>query len=106
MSLCAKPGCTRAGAAVLSFDYARSLATLEDPPEGEVSPHYYLLCAPCAEKLTPPRGWLLDDERTRPPLFLERLEERAEAARYPQEPHDPAETERVTARQVFFGHSA
>lgn len=62
MNLCSKPGCTRSGGAVLSYDYAARLALLEDPPAtGEVAPHLYVLCATCAERLRPPQGWLLDD---------------------------------------------
>lgn len=70
MNLCSKPGCTRAGAALLGYDYAARRAVLGDPPAtGEISPHVYVLCAACAEKLRPPQGWLLDDLRAAPPLF-------------------------------------
>lgn len=81
---------------------------LDDPPEGVVDPHLYVLCAGCADKLVPPLGWILEDRRQAPPLFL---------------PRDPAMTtvdvvevigedfgEPVNAeprsRQLFFGHSA
>ena len=62
MSLCSKPGCARAGTAVLGYDYSERLAVLED--RGEPSPHVYVLCDGCASKLTPPRGWTLRDRRT------------------------------------------
>jgi hypothetical protein len=61
VSLCSKPGCTRTGTAVLGYDYSERLAVLDDP--GEPSPHVYVLCAPCAAKLTPPKGWTLRDRR-------------------------------------------
>lgn len=70
MTQCSKPSCARPGAAVLAFDYAARLAVLEDPPDGEVSPHHYSLCSPCAEGLSPPRGWELIDLRSRPRLFV------------------------------------
>ena len=90
------------GAALLGYDYAARRAVLEDPPEvGEVSPHVYVLCATCAERLRPPQGWLLDDVRSEPPLFL--------ATEPVPETHVAPETEEleVTARrQLFFGYSA
>lgn len=71
MNTCSKPGCTRAGAAVLGYDYGARLALLEDPPgKGRLSPHLYVLCVPCAERLRPPQGWMLEDVRTTPPLVL------------------------------------
>jgi hypothetical protein len=70
VSFCSKPGCARAGTAVLGYDYAERLAVLEDP--GEPSPHVYLLCSDCAAKLKPPMGWTLRDRRSSPPLFVER----------------------------------
>ena len=35
-----------------------------------VSPHLYALCWSCADGLVTPRGWLLDDRRSEPRLFL------------------------------------
>ncbi len=105
MSTCSKPGCTRPGGALLSYDYGARLATLQDPPEvGEVSPHLYVLCASCAEKLNPPRGWLLDDLRSQPPLFVSPEREVAPLApsAVPDEESDPVELR----RQLFFGYSA
>jgi hypothetical protein len=69
--LCSKPGCARAGAALLSYDYAAQTALLHDPHEGELSPHAYTLCGICAGKLRPPRGWILQDRRGSPPLFVD-----------------------------------
>ena len=103
MNPCSKPGCANPGAAILGYDYADRRAVLDDPPEGEVSPHAYVLCTRCAEKLTPPRGWVLDDNRASPPLFLDRVvKEREEAAAAEALP--PAEEAR--RRQLFFGYSA
>jgi hypothetical protein len=68
---CSKPGCARPAAVLLAYDYSARLALLEDAPDGEMSPHFYAMCHPCADRLTPPRGWLLDDRRSRPPLFFE-----------------------------------
>ena len=71
MTLCSKPSCARPGAAVLAYDYAASTAVLEDPVAGRPNPHLYVLCALCAEKLKPPRGWTLVDRRTDPRLFVD-----------------------------------
>lgn len=59
----------RAGAVVLAYDYAARRAALLDPADGEVSPHLYALCSDCAERLRPPRGWELVDQRAAPPMF-------------------------------------
>ena len=100
MSLCSKPGCARAGTAVLGYDYAERLAVLDDP--GEPSPHVYLLCSACASKLRPPMGWTLRDRRSSPPLFLER--DRVDRV----DVDGPEEQAPVAAesRQLFFGRSA
>ena len=104
MNTCSKPGCARPGGALLSYDYQARLATLTDPPEvGEVSPHLYVLCTVCAEKLNPPRGWLLDDMRSEPPLFVSPEREPATPAVVEISEEDPAEEYR---RQLFFGYSA
>ena len=71
VTLCSKPYCARPGSAVLAYDYAARLAVLEDPPAGELSPHLYALCTPCAEHLRPPLGWDLADLRFRPRLFVQ-----------------------------------
>ena len=103
MNPCSKPGCANPGAAVLGYDYAARRAMLDDPGEADVSPHAYVLCTRCAEKLTPPRGWTLDDNRAAPPLFLDRAaKERDEAAAIEALP-PPGEARR---QQLFFGYSA
>jgi Protein of unknown function (DUF3499) len=64
VNLCSKPGCTRAGDALLAYDYTERRATLQDPRDaGQVSPHLYVLCSNCAERLRPPLGWHLEDLR-------------------------------------------
>lgn len=100
MNLCSKPGCASPGSAVLGYRYAERTAIVEDPPAGDVSPHLYVLCSRCAERLTPPKGWILDDRRATPPLFLDRLESR----RAMEEPADPPVE--PARRQLFFGCSA
>ena len=102
MNSCSKPGCANPGAAVLGYDYSDRRAMLEDPG-GDISPHAYVLCTRCAEKLTPPRGWVLDDNRAEPPLFLDRIKERDETAASVGALSSPEEPER---RQLFFGYSA
>ena len=69
MSNCAKPGCLNRGSVVLGYDYASRRALLIDPIDVEITPHVYVLCDPCAERLTPPRGWVLIDERSPAPQF-------------------------------------
>ncbi len=103
MNLCSKPGCPNPGAAVLAYDYSDRRAVIDDPPDGEISPHTYALCARCAERLTPPRGWVLDDERAAPPLFLDRVKEREEPA--PVDTLGPPE-EPSRRQQLVFGYGA
>ncbi|MDQ3981921.1 MAG: DUF3499 family protein [Actinomycetota bacterium] len=103
MNPCAKPGCPNPGAAVLAYDYSDRRAVIDDPPADEISPHIYVLCTRCAERLTPPRGWVLDDARGAPPLFLDSVREREEPAAVevlapPDEP--------PRRQQLFFGYSA
>lgn len=88
---------------MLGYDYADRRAILDDPPSGDVSPHAYVLCTRCAEKLTPPRGWVLDDNRAEPPLFLDRAKEREAPATVEALPPPEEEPRR---RQLFFGYSA
>lgn len=73
MASCAKPGCRNLACVVLGYSYAERIVLLEDAPGGEVPPHAYALCRACAERLSPPRGWSLDDRRASPPLFLDEL---------------------------------
>lgn len=103
MSTCAKPGCAGSATSVLSYDYSAKVARLEDPTLEPISPHVYALCSECAQKLQPPRGWTLEDERARPPLFLD-------DARIDLTRRDTYEIEEessdTSARQLFFGQSA
>ncbi len=103
MNICSKPGCARAGSALLGYDYASRLALLQDPPEsGPVSPHLYVLCGPCAERLRPPQGWMLEDTRREPPLFVTSGATREIIVA----DEDAPETETGVRRQLFFGYSA
>lgn len=107
MSLCSKPGCQGAAAAVLSYDYSSRSAVLDDPQTGMVDPHIYVLCARCADKLSPPRGWDLDDRREKPPLFLARGAATTTVAVHEVVGEDivpQAEPDR--GKQLFFGSSA
>lgn len=48
----------------MSYDYSRQevwIAELAPEPH----PSVYDLCGPCAERTSPPRGWLLTDQRER-----------------------------------------
>jgi hypothetical protein len=101
---CSKPGCAGPGAAVLAYDYAASTALLDDPPEGVLSPHLYVLCARCAERLRPPRGWVLEDRRTKPRLFVERDPVLVAAYHAGSDEPEPADEQGRT--QLFFGYSA
>ncbi len=90
---------------MLSYDYDARLAFLDDPPADEVSPHAYVLCISCADRLDPPRGWLLDDRRSEPPLFVgsSTEDDRFDASA----PESAVEPEPATVkRQLFFGHSS
>ena len=105
MPNCSKPGCTRAGAAVLGYDYTARLASLEDPPAtGQLSPHVYVLCSPCAERLRPPQGWALEDVRTTPPLFVASDRTRTSPAFDDDGTNEPEPA--ADRRQLFFGYSA
>jgi hypothetical protein len=55
---------------VLAYDYSSRVALLDDPTDGDMSPHLYPLCSVCAEALRPPIGWELVDRRAEPVLFL------------------------------------
>ncbi|MDP9069420.1 MAG: DUF3499 domain-containing protein [Actinomycetota bacterium] len=102
MNLCTKPSCARPGAVVLAYDYAARRALLEDPDHGELSPHVYVLCTHCAERLRPPRGWELEDLRANPPLFADPPE--VVVAGTPAG-FDEGDSEPLR-RQLFFGYSA
>jgi hypothetical protein len=66
--MCSKPGCVGKGASILAYDYEAKRAHLADAG-GDISPHVYVLCSACAERLRPPRGWVLDDQRSEPAVF-------------------------------------
>ncbi|MEA2498162.1 MAG: hypothetical protein QOH26_567 [Actinomycetota bacterium] len=104
MSKCAKPGCAGSATSVLSYDYSQRVAVLDDPGLGPISPHVYALCSPCAERLQPPVGWTLEDERSEPPLFLDDARHGASVASV--EGNERAEEAVSAARQLFFGQSA
>ena len=104
MNLCTKPSCARPGAVVLSYDYAAKRAILDDPDRGELSPHVYILCNRCAEKLRPPKGWELDDQRSKPPLFLDEQDQFVVAVGAGAEPEQELAPESAR-RQLFFGYS-
>jgi hypothetical protein len=104
VSHCSKPGCANPGTALLGYDYAAKQAYVDDPPQGEPSPHSYVLCTACAGKLNPPRGWDLIDRRAEPPLFLD---DRTSPAVTVLETSRPDERRLETQRrQLFFGSSA
>lgn len=107
MNLCTKPSCARPGAVVLAYDYAARKAILEDAPQGQLSPHVYVLCIKCAERLRPPKGWELEDLREEPALFLDKVPDlvRSSAQELDDGPvEEPAVA--ISRRQLFFGYSA
>ena len=101
MNLCSKPGCGHTGAVILTYEYSRGQIVLDDPAQGEISPHAYAMCMGCAEKLKPPRGWTIDDRRESPPLFLDEVA----AARVAREAQGASDEPDVAGRQLFFGSS-
>jgi hypothetical protein len=62
------------------------------------------MCTRCAEKLKPPRGWTVDDNRLTPPLFLD--SRRPVTAGYHAEEPEPDFESDTGTRQLFFGTSA
>src|SRR5687767_8926417 len=107
MNLCTKPSCARPGAVVLAYDYAARKAILEDAPQGQLSPHVYVLCIKCAERLRPPKGWELEDLREEPALFLDKVPELVRSTPHAGEEAPIEEPAVVTSRrQLFFGYSA
>lgn len=97
MSQCSKPACSAPGGVILGYDYAARVVILEDPPEGMISPHLYILCVDHAYRLTLPYGWTLDDKRFQPALFTDELSALRPSLR--DELSDGGE-------QIFFGTSA
>ena len=92
---------------MLAYDYAARKAILEDAPQGQLSPHVYVLCIRCAERLRPPKGWELEDLREEPALFLDKVPDlvRSSAQQVEEAPvEEPAMA--TSRRQLFFGYSA
>ncbi len=110
MTHCSKPGCAHIASVVLSYDYGAQKVILEDATGGEISPHDYAMCLRCAEKLTPPRGWMVDDQRVAVPLFAsERPEPHVplgvEVVSELSELEEEYEPEWKQGAQLFFGSS-
>lgn len=106
MNLCTKPNCARPGAVVLAYDYAARKAILQDAPQGQLSPHVYVLCLKCAERLRPPRGWELEDLREQPPLFLDPNKDLVAASTRMAHEEPADQGAGASRRQLFFGYSA
>ena len=61
---CTRQGCVHPAAVTLTYQYARSVAWLDDlTPERD--PHAYDLCNQNADRTKPPTGWHLEDRRHR-----------------------------------------
>ncbi len=63
MQQCSKPRCNCPGTVVLAYDYSERKVSLESRDSAPLSPHLYVMCTDCADRLTPPRGWELTDRR-------------------------------------------
>ena len=107
MTRCSKPACAEIASVVLAYDYAQQTVILEDATGGDISPHHYAMCLRCAEKLTPPRGWSVDDRRVAVPLFAserhDRLERPVVVDAERAEIDDRSDMVRDAGRQLFFG---
>jgi hypothetical protein len=101
VNLCSKPGCARPGAAVLAYDYEAGRALLDDPSD-VVSPHHYVLCSRCAEKLRPPQGWVLEDYRSKPRVFVAHVPDPFEVESDAADRDD----EESGRKQLTFGYRA
>jgi hypothetical protein len=104
MTRCSKPACAEIASVVLAYDYGQQTVVLEDATGGDISPHHYAMCLRCAEKLTPPRGWSVDDRRVAVPLFAAERHERPVAVN-DDRPHleDRSDIVHDPGRQLFFG---
>lgn len=92
---------------MLAYDYAARKAILEDAPQGQLSPHVYVLCIKCAERLRPPKGWELEDLREEPALFLDKVPDLVGPSSQHLDEAPADEPQVVTSRrQLFFGYSA
>lgn len=61
---CSRTGCAEAAVVTLSYQYARSVAWLDDLSD-ERDPHGYDLCQRHGARVSVPNGWRLEDRRTR-----------------------------------------
>jgi hypothetical protein len=61
---CSRTGCAEAAVATLTYQYARSVAWLDDLTD-ERDPHAYDLCQRHGARVSVPNGWRLEDRRTR-----------------------------------------
>ena len=59
---CSRPGCAESAVATLTYQYARSVAWLDELSEVR-DPHGYDLCERHAERLRVPHGWRLEERR-------------------------------------------
>ncbi len=68
---CARPGCGGQATATLAYDYAQGVVWLEHLSD-DSHPMTHDLCSRHADTLSVPRGWVLQDARTRvTPLFAD-----------------------------------
>ncbi|HVF54357.1 MAG TPA: DUF3499 family protein [Actinomycetota bacterium] len=63
MNHCSKPRCTSTATTVLAYDYSSRQVALDDFGDEPLSPHLYVLCRQCADRLRAPLGWELLDRR-------------------------------------------
>ena len=69
--LCARPGCSTAASATLSYDYRRQAVWLDYLSE-EAHPMTHDLCTRHADRLSVPTGWEISDARRVTDLFPSR----------------------------------
>lgn len=53
----------------MAFDYGEADVWITDLVEAPEPGRGYPMCAPCADRMTPPIGWRLSDRRTATRLF-------------------------------------
>jgi hypothetical protein len=70
--LCARPACSSAASATMTYDYASRTAWVDDL-SGEASPGGYDLCPSHADRLGVPQGWTGADRRVRVVSLVDRL---------------------------------
>lgn len=61
---CSRTGCAERATATLSYQYGRAQVWLDDLAL-EREPHDYDLCDRHGERLSVPKGWRLEDRRSR-----------------------------------------